>query len=274
MSASPIVKWAGGKSRLLAQYQPYLPREFKGYFEPFVGGGALFFWLRSQRGAFPARLNDSNEELINCYRVVQREPGELVGLLKQMQLQHNPDYYYQVRASEPKTDLERAARLLYLNKTCYNGLYRVNAAGRFNVPLGRYKNPAIVNEAGLWEAHRELQGAELTLQSFEEAAAEAKKGDFVYFDPPYHPLNPTSNFTSYTKDCFGEAEQFKLAQLFKKLSKRGCHVLLSNSDAPLIRGLYHGFCQIEILAPRFINSKSQKRAPIVELLILGRPPAD
>lgn len=272
MLATPIVKWAGGKGRLLSQYEPYLPIRFKRYFEPFAGGAAVFFWLRNHRGLkFSATLNDSNEELINCYQVVQSQPEPLLERLREMAAHHSHDYYYQVRAERPEPALERAARLIYLNKTCYNGLYRVNASGGFNVPIGRYKDPSIVQEDKIRAAHLALQGVQLCNKGFDEAALAARKGDFVYFDPPYQPLNATSNFTSYTKDQFGMEQQCHLAEVFKQLVKRGCHVLLSNSDSDLVRNLYRDFRQVEIQAPRFINSKAAGRSSIAELLILANP---
>lgn len=272
MVATPIVKWAGGKGRLLSQYEPYLPSQFKRYFEPFAGGAAVFFWLRTQRGSkFSATLNDSNEELINCYKVVQSEPEPLLERLREMAAHHSQDFYYQIRAERPEQALERAARLIYLNKTCYNGLYRVNASGGFNVPIGRYKDPSIVQEDKIRSAHTAFQGVQLWNKSFDEAALAARKGDFVYFDPPYQPLTATSNFTSYTKDQFGMEQQCHLAEIFKQLVKRGCHVLLSNSDSELVRNLYRGFRQVEIQAPRFINSKAAGRSSIAELLILAAP---
>lgn len=273
MLATPIVKWAGGKGRLLAQYEPYLPTQFKRYFEPFAGGAALFFWLRNQRGLkFPATLNDSNGELVNCYQVVQQQPQPLLARLRQLAEQHSPEFYYQVRAQQPEDPVERAARLIYLNKTCYNGLYRVNSKGGFNVPIGRYKDPSIVQDDKIGAAHKALQGVTLNNLGFEEAALAARKGDFVYFDPPYQPLTATSNFTSYTKDQFGMEQQCHLAEVFKQLVKRGCYVLLSNSDSELVRNLYRDYQQVEIQAPRFINSKSAGRSSIAELLILSGPP--
>ncbi|MBS2040177.1 DNA adenine methylase [bacterium] len=272
MLATPILKWAGGKGRLLAQYEPYLPTHFKRYFEPFAGGAALFFWLRSRRGGkFPGTLNDSNEELINCYQVVQQQPDPLLLRLRELAEQHGTEFYYQVRAQQPQDSVERAARLIYLNKTCYNGLYRVNAKGGFNVPIGRYKDPSIVQEEKIRAAHLALQGTNLWNKGFDEAALAARKGDFVYFDPPYQPLTPTSNFTSYTKDQFGMEQQCHLAEIFKQLVKRGCHVLLSNSASDLVRNLYRDYQQVEIQAPRFINSKSAGRSSIAELLILASP---
>ena len=266
--ASPILKWAGGKGRLLSAYQAYFPQHFKRYFEPFVGGGAVFFWLR-QRGAFPAFLNDANQELINLYQVVQSQVVELIGELGELQEQHSDEFYYQQRALSPEDPLKRAARMVYLNKTCFNGLYRVNAKGEFNVPIGRYKNPAILQQDRLLEAHLALKSVELSCTDFQSVLKRPRAGDLVYLDPPYEPLNATSNFTSYTSSQFGEQQQRQLAQQFRLLVKRGCKVLLSNSDAPLIRELYADFPSYEILAPRFINSKKEGRAPIVERLILG-----
>ena len=272
MVATPIVKWAGGKGRLLSQYESYLPTSFKRYFEPFAGGAALFFWLRTQRGnGFSATLNDSNQELINCYQVVQQQPAALLTRLQELAHLHNSEFYYQVRSQQPTESLERAARLIYLNKTCYNGLYRVNASGGFNVPVGRYANPAIVQEDKIWAAHEALKNTVLSNKSFDEVALAARRGDFVYFDPPYQPLTATSNFTSYTKEQFGMEQHCHLAEVFKQLVKRGCFVLLSNSSSDLVRNLYRDFQQVEVQAPRFINSKAGGRSSISELLILAGP---
>ena len=267
--AAPVLKWAGGKRRLLKQYEEHFPAEFGSYFEPFVGGGAVFFWFYEQ-GLLNQKnvvLNDINPELHNFYSVLQTECEELIQKLAEHQRRHNHEHYYRVRQQKPRKAVFRAARLLYLNRTCFNGLYRVNQKGQFNVPMGRYKNPLICDAEGLRAASRALQGARITLGTFKEAVSEAKKGDLVYFDPPYVPLNPTSSFTSYTKENFGLEDQQELAATYADLVQRGVNVLLSNSDTPLVQELYQEFQQYRILAPRAINSKAEKRQKISELLI-------
>lgn len=253
----------------MKQYEEHFPTEFGSYFEPFVGGGAVFFWLHEQ-GLLQGKnvvLNDINPELHNFYSVLQTDCEELIRKLAEHQRRHGHDYYYRIRKQSPRKAVFRAARLLYLNRTCFNGLYRVNQKGQFNVPMGRYKNPLICDEEGLRAASEALRGARITLGSFKDAVSEAKKGDLVYFDPPYVPLNPTSSFTSYTKENFGLKDQQELANTFAELVQRGVKVLLSNSDTPLVKELYEEFHQYQILAPRAINSKAEKRQKISELLI-------
>lgn len=264
VSPRPFLKWAGGKSKLIAQYKPYLPKHFTTYYEPFLGGGALFFALQPSR----AFLWDINSELINTYLCLQHHLDELILHLKQHSVNHNSSYYYQIRASMPENEVERAARFIYLNKTCFNGLYRVNSKGKFNVPMGKYKNPTICNSDLLSAASVALQNATLKVNSFEAILSHATdEQDFVYFDPPYHPISPTSNFTDYTSQNFGENEQKKLKEVFRELQARGVKVMLSNSDCAFIRELYKDFRIIEISAARSINSNPQKRGKITELLI-------
>lgn len=269
--ARPVLKWAGGKRRLLTQYEEHFPTEFGSYIEPFFGGGAVFFWLHARGDLAGKRivLNDINPELINFYTVLQENWQELVERLRIHDKKHGPEYYYEVRGKDHRRmkPVNRAARLMYLNRTCFNGLYRVNSQGRFNVPMGSYKNPLICDPEGLEAASKTLGDAELTLGSYLEAAGRAEPGDLVYFDPPYVPLNPTSNFTSYTRENFGQDDQVKLAETFRELAQRGVKVLLSNSDTPLVRELYEGFEQHEISAPRAINSKGSRRQRVTELLI-------
>ncbi len=265
--ARPIIKWAGGKSQLLpAMSGLFPPREkIKRYFEPFLGGAAVFFYLQHPKSF----LSDSNAALVELYQVVQRNVEELIQALKVHR--NEREYFYEVRAQAPKdlSPIQRAARLIYLNKTCFNGLYRVNSKGQFNVPFGRYKNPTICDEDGLRSASLVLQPARITHQNFESILAQAQPADLVYFDPPYHPLNKTSSFTSYTSDKFGEPEQRRLAEVFAELAARGCYVMLSNSDTPLIRELYRDFMIHEIQAGRAINSKAEGRGKITELLVLN-----
>lgn len=271
-AASPILKWAGGKRSLLRQYDRHFPARFKAYHEPFVGGAAVFFHLRPRlQGA--CHLGDVNPELINLYTVLRDQVEPLIERLGEHSRQHDPEYFYQVRSQHPGEleSLARAARMVYLNKTCFNGLYRVNSKGYFNVPLGRYANPTILDPERLRAASRALHGVELRLEPFETVLDRAEEGDLVYFDPPYQPLTRTANFTSYTADSFSEEDQARLAGVFRRLSERGVQVLLSNSDTELVRDLYQGFRLHKIQAPRFINSKAAGRKAIGELLVAGLP---
>lgn len=269
-SPEPFVKWAGGKNQLLDQYSVFFPPRYKynKYLEPFVGGGAVFFYLKPQK----AILSDSNKDLIDCYTVIKKNLRKLINILKEYQTQHSKDFFYKTRNSYNANllnKIERVAAFIYLNKTDFNGLYRVNSKGEFNVPLGSYKNPAIFDEANLIGVSKSLSNAELYAMPFENVLNYAKANDFVYFDPPYYPLNKTSRFTSYTKDVFLEKEQEKLADVFKQLDKKGCKVMLSNSDTKFIKKLYDGY-RIEVVkANRFISCIGDKRGPINELVILN-----
>lgn len=266
VKAKPFIKWAGGKGQLLSQYETYFPKDFLNYMEPFLGGGAVYFHLAPDR----AILSDINEELINTYHMVRDNVGEL--LLSLRTHKNEKEYYYKIRALNPLnlSPVERASRFIYLNKTCYNGLYRVNRKGQFNVPFGRYKNPLICNKEGLCNASEALQRAELLVKDFDEITLErAKSNDFIYFDPPYFPLSETSSFTSYASNGFGLEEQVKLANVFKELNKRGCFLMLSNSSVPIIRKLYQEFRIIEVHASRAISCKGEGRGRITELLILN-----
>lgn len=271
--AQPVLKWAGGKRRLVEQYSRHFPTRFKSYHEPFFGGGAVYFWLRGlgRLEKRSCRLTDINPQLINFYRILQTRSEELYEHLRRHEQHHDESHYYQVRAQRPADldEVARAARLLYLNRTCFNGLYRENSRGEFNVPMGRYKSPRIFHPEGLAAANRALAGASLSCAAYLEVEQVAEKGDLVYLDPPYHPLNPTSSFTSYTQFDFSGEDQVRLAEMFSRLCEKGVKVLLSNSDAPLIRELYRGYEQVEIRAARAINSKADARQKITELLIVG-----
>ncbi len=260
----PFIKWAGGKRQLLPSLLQHAPPKPPRYFEPFIGGGALFFALRPKR----AVLADVNARLIRTYKGVQNDVEEVIRLLRSYP--HNPTFFYRFREEniDKGSDAEVAAWFIYLNKTGFNGLYRVNRDNRFNVPFGRYANPNICDEPTLRACSKALAGTELLVEDFEKVVVKAKRGDFVYFDPPYAPLSTTSSFTSYTSSGFGEAEQTRLRDTAKKLKKRGVRVLLSNSSAPFVRNLYaDGFDLIEVLATRVVNSKATARGAIVELLI-------
>jgi DNA adenine methylase len=259
----PPAKWAGGKTQLLSQLRPLFPKRFDLYLEPFVGGGAVFFDLQPDR----AVLIDSNFELINFYQVVKNNLDELLQDLEQHK--NEKDYYYKVRSLDPEqmASIERASRFLFLNKTCFNGLWRVNKKGKFNVPFGRYKNPNYRDEENLRLVSIALQDAEIICDDFFTVLEYAIPGAFVYLDPPYYPLSKTANFTSYTKDSFSEEDQRRLAETFRELDAKHCNVMLSNSDTDYIRGLYKGYDMKVVYAKRAINSKGTKRGPIKELVI-------
>ena len=272
---SPVVKWAGGKSRLIDELVARIPGRFRRYFEPFVGGGALFF----RTAPTSAVLNDSNRDLINTYRCIAWNVESVIRWLVQLRRRHDQDHYYQIRdrfndRERPMTDVARAAAFIYLNKTCYNGLYRVNSKGRFNVPIGRYKDPQIFDPEHLRATSRLLRRAEISAGDYRDCVEAVRAGDFVYFDPPYAPVSATANFTAYTADAFGDDQQAALADRAHYLVRQGAHVLISNSDAPLIRELYlglDGFRIDEVDCSRAINSKAQKRGAVTELLISGTP---
>ena len=264
ISPHPFLKWAGGKGKLIQQYIPYFPKRFKTYYEPFLGGGAIFFYLNPPS----AVLTDINAELINTYRCVRDKVEELIAILEEHQLRHCRDYYYQVRQSHGGTNLEKAARLIYLNKTCFNGLYRENSKGEFNVPVGKYKNPKICNPTLLRSVSAALHNAQITVRAFEDILEHASScDDLVYFDPPYYPLSPTSNFTAYSRYSFSQDDQIRLKYVFAELAERGVKVMLSNSDCEFIRELYRDFNISLITASRLINSNGTKRGKITEVLI-------
>lgn len=270
----PFIKWAGGKSQLLPELVRRLPANFNRYFEPFVGGGALYFHLQPAE----ATLADINSDLINTYTVV-RDGVEL--LIRELQKhRYEKEYFYTLRDVDRRPEfalwgpVRKAARLIYLNKSCFNGLYRVNSKGQFNVPFGKYSNPTICDAPNLKACSRVLAGTDLKVGSFDEITAEADAGDFVYFDPPYAPLSETSSFTSYSKDSFGEEMQRSLFDLCCQLHQRGVLFLLSNSTAPTIRELYSknpAFKIDTVEASRAINSKGSKRGKISEIMVTNYP---
>jgi len=268
-----FIKWAGGKTQLLSQFEPFIPNDFNSYVEPFIGGGAMFFCMKKNFEPNNIIISDNNEELINVYKTVQNDLEELLVLLQGHKNNHSKEYYYKIRSTlvEDLSLLERAARFLYLNKTCFNGLYRVNSKGLFNVPIGSYKNPNIVNEKNLREANKSLDGVTIKLQPFENSLEDVKPGDFVYFDPPYYPLSKTANFTSYTKNAFLEEEQNKLADVYHKMDQLNCKLMLSNSDTPFIHNLYssNGYRVEKVQARRMINSNASKRGAIDEVLVMN-----
>ncbi|MDD4505648.1 MAG: DNA adenine methylase [Sulfurospirillaceae bacterium] len=271
----PFLKWVGGKRALVPEIIARMPEKFNHYFEPFVGGGALFFELK-KRGMLEGKksyLFDANKELINTYNTVKNNLYKLIEILKEFQQKHSHDFYYQIRAMDREenfsqlSEVIRSARFIYLNKTCFNGLYRVNSKGFYNVPMGRYKNPTICDESLIHCASKALQDTEVLHVDFAKVLDFAKKGDFVYFDPPYYPLTPTSSFTSYNQDIFLDDEQKRLFNTFEKLAKKGLHVMLSNSDTAFIKELYKDYRIDFVEMNRFINSKSGGRGKISELII-------
>lgn len=275
--ARPFIKWVGGKRGVLSQILPYVPKNFNNYFEPFVGGGALFFELYNL-GLLKKKkvyLFDKNEELVNTYKTVKNSPEKLIKKLREFEKKHSKEFYYEIREMDRKEDFKnfdpvlRSARFIYLNKTCFNGLYRVNKKGYFNVPIGRYKNPKICDEEAILSASGALKNATVKAADFSEVLNYAEKSDFVYFDPPYYPLNRTSNFTSYTDGEFLEEEQIRLYEVFKKLSQKGVYVLESNSDTEYIKNLYKEFEINFVNVNRFVNSKANGRGKIKEVIIKG-----
>lgn len=262
----PFVKWAGGKRQLIDILLANVPKKYSTYIEPFVGGGALLFALTPKK----AIIADINAELINAYGVIKKD---VEGLLKSLKNHKNEeDYFYRQRALIPGdlSPLERASRFIYLNKTCFNGLYRENSKGQFNAPYGRYKNPNIADIQNLHAVHRYLSLSKVKIynQDFIATASMAKEGDFIYFDPPYHPMSATASFTKYSKGDFTAQDQEKLAEQFNVLARRGCYVMLSNSNTDFIKSLYRDHNIVEIEANRFINCKADKRGKgLFEVLI-------
>lgn len=264
----PFLKWAGGKRQLIPKMKNFFPKSYNNYIEPFVGGGAVFFYLLPET----AILIDNNLELINCYRVIKKDLDKLIVSLKEYK--YEKDYYYKIRALDriPEiynklSDIEKASRTIFLNKTGYNGLYRVNSKGQFNVPFGRHKNPKICDEENLIAVHKAIQNIEIIHGSFELCLEYANEGDFVYLDPPYYPLSDTALFTSYTKENFGEESQIQLFKVFKQLDEQGCKLILNNSYCDFILDLYTDYKIITMKAKRAINSVSSKRGFILEVLI-------
>ncbi|HET6280230.1 MAG TPA: Dam family site-specific DNA-(adenine-N6)-methyltransferase [Polyangia bacterium] len=266
--ARPFLKWAGGKRQLVPSILKVVPPEIDTYYEPFVGGGAVFFALAARSRAFRrAVLADANHELVLCYQVLRRDVDAVIRELRRYR--YGEAEYYAARAREPErlAPAARAARTIYLNRTGYNGLYRVNKQGRFNVPFGRYEKPVICDEGRLRAAAAALKRAKIVCLDFEETVRDAAPNDFVYFDPPYVPLSPTSSFTAYAQRRFGADEQRRLAAVLRRLGERGVPALLSNSACSSTRELYAGLPAAEILVRRAINSVATRRGPVAELLV-------
>jgi DNA adenine methylase len=268
-TATPFLKWVGGKGKLRHALGGLLPPgvELMRHVEPFVGGGALFFARAPER----ALLCDINADLIGTYEAVRDEPQAVLGQLRRLSRTHDEQGYYKERerynARAHKSRAERAAQFIYLNKTCFNGLYRVNRRGEFNVPMGRYTNPNIADSETLLAASRALAQAELRCTPFESLLSLVRPGDFVYLDPPYEPLSRTANFTSYAQDGFSQEKQSDLRNVFRELDRRGAKLMLSNSDVPFIRDLYRGFEIEQVFAPRAVSCDAKSRGPVSEVVV-------
>ncbi|MEN9389212.1 MAG: hypothetical protein RLY61_296 [Candidatus Parcubacteria bacterium] len=271
----PFVKWVGGKRQLIKQFRAmglYPPEGFhpirNAYFEPFAGGAAVFFDLLPHK----AYLSDMNFELVTTYNVIKNDVESLIKSLKKHV--YSKEYFLEIRAKKVETlsPLQIASRFIYLNRTCFNGMYRVNSRGEFNVPFGKYSTPLICDEVNLRRVAQALQGVEIKHQDYKEVVKLAKKGDFIYLDPPYHPMSATSSFTSYTKEDFSAKDQLELRDMYLELHKKGCYVMLSNSNADFINQIYgelkgEGVTVHKVEATRAINSKSSGRGKVKEVLV-------
>lgn len=271
----PFIKWVWGKRQLLSQLESLYPKKFNNYFEPFVGWGAVFFDLRNKYwNSFKATLFDINQELVNVYNVIKNDPSKLIDKLRKYK--YDKDQFLEIRSRDldsnftiKRSDVERASRFIYLNRTWFNGLYRVNKKGHYNVPFGTYNNPMICDKDNLLLAHEALKNTVIRTWDFETIIKHAKKGDFVYFDPPYDVLTGTANFTGYAKWWFGRDEQVRLFEAYKALDKKWCFVMLSNHNTPFINELYKEYRKEVVLARRSVNSNSNKRGKVEETVILN-----
>ncbi|HFI0150556.1 TPA: DNA adenine methylase [Streptococcus suis] len=267
----PFTKWTGGKRQLLSVIKSLMPDQYNNYFEPFVGGGALFFDLAPKK----AYINDFNSELINCYQQIKKNPQILIELLAKHQENNSKEYYLDLRSADrdgridKMTGVERAARIMYMLRVDFNGLYRVNSKNQFNVPYGRYKNPKIVDGELLLSISKYLNDNDIHIlnKDFEEAVEDVRVGDFVYFDPPYIPLSETSAFTSYTHEGFSYEDQVRLRDTFMKLDEKGAYVMLSNSSSPIVEELYRDFYIHKVEATRTNGAKSSSRGKISEIIV-------
>lgn len=274
VTPKPFVKWAGGKRQLIPIINQNLPESFGTYYEPFLGGGALLFHILTDKNGQKCSISDLNSDLVLAYTTIRDRVDSLIASLKnhEKNYQKNSEsYYYSIRESNPRSEIEKTSRLIFLNRTCFNGLYRVNNKGKFNVPLGKYSNPNIVNEENLYAVSTILQSSRISIKcrDFEAVLRDAKKGDLIYFDPPYQPTSATANFTSYTNKDFTYDDLTRLAELCLKLDSRGCNVLLSNSDSKEVSDIFakNTWKITRIEANRSINSNSKKRTGHFELLI-------
>lgn len=267
----PLLKWAGGKRQLLSYILPKIPSDYNCYLEPFIGGASVLMAISPKK----AIVNDLNFDLINTYLAVRDYPEELIQILKEHKINHNEEYYYYVRAFDRElnykklTSVEKAARLIYLNHTCYNGLYRVNNDGFYNTPIGKYKNPKILDEINIKNVSRYFKENDIRFMctDYLDMLKLARKGDFVYLDPPYDPISESASFTKYTKNGFDKEDQIKLKEECDRLDKIGVYFLQSNSDTEFIRELYKDYYIETIEASRNINSIGNKRKKVNEVLI-------
>lgn len=267
----PFTKWTGGKRQLLPIIKSLMPDNYNNYFEPFVGGGALFFELSPDK----AVINDFNNELINCYRQIKKYPQKLIELLTKHQENNSKEYYLKLRSADRDnridkiTNVERAARIMYMLRVDFNGLYRVNSKNQFNVPYGRYKNPKIVDSDLILSISQYLNSNNIKILTgdFEKAIQDVTVGDFVYFDPPYIPLSETSAFTSYTHEGFTYEDQLRLRDCFKKLDEKGAFLMLSNSSSPLVEELYKDFNIHKVEVTRTNGAKTSSRGKISEIIV-------
>jgi DNA adenine methylase len=275
-AAKPFLKWAGGKGQLLHSLTPLIPTEFNDYFEPFLGGGAMFFYLINQNLIQKkAYLSDINADLINVYKCLQVNAKLVLTKLLYHKVNYMKDrtkYYYTLRGTRFDDEFERAAQFVTLNKTCYNGLYRVNRTGMFNVPMGRYKRPSIFDPSNLESVSAALNVVDVKIEctDYRNILQKASKGDFVYLDPPFSPMSKTSNFTAYTAEGFDARDQTNLAKIFSSLNNRKCLVVLSNSDTELVRELYEKFEITTVPTRRSINCNSRRRGGSTELIITNQ----
>lgn len=274
VTPKPFVKWAGGKRQLIPILNQNLPESFGTYYEPFLGGGALLFHILTDKNGQKCSISDLNSDLVLAYTTIRDRIDALIISLKnhEKNYQKNSEsYYYSIRENNPRSEIEKTSRLIFLNRTCFNGLYRVNSKGKFNVPLGKYSNPNIVNEENIRAVSHILQSSRISIKcrDFEAVLRDAKKGDLIYFDPPYQPVSATANFTSYTTKDFTYDDLTRLAELCLKLDSRGCKVLLSNSDSKEVTDIFakNPWKIARIEANRSINSNSKKRTGHFELLI-------
>ena len=272
----PFLKWVGGKRQLIPELLNAVDAAgpFRRFHEPFLGGGALFFALaRTHRLNGVSYLSDVNQNLIDAYLGLRDHVEEVIDLLKTHRTRHSESYFYEVRAQAPRAIAKKAARVIYLNKTCFNGLYRENSKGKFNVPFGRYKNPTICDEENLKAVAQTLRSARIEARDFPSSGRFARTGDLVYFDPPYAPVSKTADFTAYSRDGFGRDAQESLANQCRRLADRGVLIVVSNSMTALTTDLYRHFFIYEVLANRLVNSRADRRGKVPEALITSFPMA-
>lgn len=270
VKAKPFMQWVGGKREMIAQYERFIPKKFNTYFEPFLGGGAMFFYLQPKK----AILSDNNTELIRAYEGARDSSEEMIKILKQLRLKHSKELYLKIRSVDREINIlkelspaEIAARMVYLNQTCFNGVYRVNKKGQFNVPIGSSLNRLICDEHTIRNASKVLKKITIRELDFSTAIRGAGKGDFVYLDPPYYPISIHSDFTRYTKEKFYKEDQVRLKKEVDRLTKVGCKVMLSNSDCEFIRDLYSDYHIHKVSSGRTLNCKKDQRGKVSELLI-------